>query len=222
MPKRHCQGGGMIKHTPSRRARRRLILLAATAGSFMFLVGPAPGTITGPPASTFNAGDGNMRIDAGDTHDWQDAVTYFGSSYTGDITDLFSTGTDDAFTPGQKIDSSCPDISGQSSPPKDDFTDAAYASETISGDDFLYGATFRYAANGNASENVELNQGTTGKCANNPDRSPSKLFNRVAGGRLIAIDYVSPGAKCPFDPTKTGPACFAAATWAAGSSDTCF
>jgi hypothetical protein len=213
----------MIKQTPSRRGGRWLFVLAVIAGSFMFLVGSATGTISGPPASAFNSGDGNMTNDSSAVLDWQGAATHFGSSYTGDIPDLFSTGTDDAFTPGQKIDSPCPDISGQSSPPKDDFTAAAYASETISDNIFLYGATFRFAANGNASENVELNHGTNGKCPDNADGTPSKLFKRVAGDRLIAIDYVSSGAKCPFDASKTGPACFAVATWiTTGVKGDCF
>jgi hypothetical protein len=173
---------------PLHRRRWRWLVALAAAGSFMVLIASASGTLTG---STFNAGDGNMRID-GTEHDWQDAVSRFGSSYTGDITDLFSSGSDNAFTPGQKQDTSCPEISGQSSPPKDDFTDAAYASETVSGDIFLYGATFRSAANGNASENIELNQGTNGKCPGSP------LFQRVAGDRLLAIDYLGGGASAKF------------------------
>jgi hypothetical protein len=173
-------------------AIRSVFVLALATGVALLLISGASGTLSN---STFNAGDGNMTIDPGDTHDWADAATYFGSNYTGNIPDLFNSTSDNAFTSGQKQDTACPDISGQKSPPKDDFTSAAYASEQYpasTGDLFLYGATFRYAGNGNASENIELNQGTAGKCTG------SSLYKRVKGDRLLTIDYLNGGTSASF------------------------
>jgi hypothetical protein len=168
-----------------------LLLFAAVTAVFLVFIGTASATLAG---STFNAGDGNMKIDGTDTHDWQDAASYFGSAYTGDLTDLVASTSDDAFTPGQKQDTVCPDVSGQKSPSKDDFTDAAYASETnAAGDIFLYLATFRFAGNGNASENIELNQGTNGTCTG------GTLLKRVVGDKLIAVDYLAGGTSANFN-----------------------
>jgi hypothetical protein len=78
------------------------------------------------------------------------------------VADLAASTSDDSFTPGQKQDTVCPTIEGHKNPPKDDFTDVASFTEVSSDEEtFLYGATIRYGANGNAAENVELKQGST-------------------------------------------------------------
>ena len=58
---------------------------------------------------------------------------------------------------------------------------------------YLYGATIRYAPNGNASENIELKQGTSGTCADEPRRS-----ERTPGDKMIAIDYLGGGSAVQF------------------------
>jgi hypothetical protein len=159
------------------------VLLAVAA--FLFLIASASSTLSG---SKFESGDGNMKRDgtvASGALDWENAPFFY-------VDDLQSTGSDDAFLSGQKQDTACPVLDLHGSPPKDDFTDVATYSEVIGGDTYLYGATLRYASSGNAAENVELNKATNGFCqdANGDD---TELAERVAGDKLIAIDYVSGG-----------------------------
>ena len=128
-----------------------------------------------------------MIVDGGaGFHDWANV------SFT-KVNDPAQSTSDDSFTPGQKQDTTCPSVSGHKNSPKDDFTQVATYTETATnGDVFLYGATIRYAANGTASENVELNQGTAGLC-------PSSTFPvRVDGDQLITIDYTNGGANVAF------------------------
>lgn len=108
---------------------------------------------------------------------------------------MASSTKDDSFQSGQKQDAICPVINENKNPPKDDFTDIASYNEqnTSTLDTFLYGATIRVAANGNASENVELNQGTSGTCTND-----NGLAERTAGDKLIAIDYLNGGTNVDF------------------------
>jgi hypothetical protein len=70
-------------------------------------------------------------------------------------------------------------------PGKDDFSNVASYTETASNKHtFLYGATIRVAPNGNASENVELNQvAGTSACP----------ITRTAGDELLAFDYLNGG-----------------------------
>lgn len=171
------------------RTRRRWYsgtLLAVALFLAVFFVAGAGATLPGSP-SDFESHDGDMIAQTG--HDWANV------SYS-EKEDAYSTNSDDSFEPGQKQDTACPAITGHSNPPKDDFMDAAAYSETAtsdtySGHTYLYGATIRYAENGNASENVELNQGTGGKC-------DSGLYERVAGDKLIAIDYLNGGTNAEF------------------------
>jgi hypothetical protein len=162
----------------------------------VFLVAAASGVLTGSP-SKFEAGNdpttglGNMVVDTAGNNDW--------ASVTGDpryahVTDL-SNSQDNSFVSGQKQDTVCPDVDpAHSNPPKDDFTDVASFTEsnTTTGDTYLYGATIRVAPNGSASENVELKQGTAGTCPG------STLLARVAGDKLLAIDYHGGGSVVDF------------------------
>ena len=171
-----------------RRVRRRWLISGSvllTAAACLFLIASASGTLSG---SKFESGDGNMKRDgtvASGAKDWQNVPFAY-------VDDLQSTNLDDAFLSGQKQDTTCPDLDLHGSPPKDDFTDVATYSEEIGTDTYLYGATIRYQANGNAAENVELNKATDGNCqdANGND---TELVKRVAGDKLIAIDYISGG-----------------------------
>ncbi len=169
------------------------VLILVTA-----LLIPAGAVLPGSP-SKFESGNdptlglGNMTVDTVGNADWI-TVADGGAPYT-HLQDAAASTSDDSFTPGQKQDTTCPDVEGHKNPPKDDFTDVASYTETnaTTEDVYLYGATIRYAANGNASENIELKQGTNGVCANAP-----QLFQRVAGDKLIAIDYLGGGSAPAF------------------------
>lgn len=159
---------------------------------------PALGILSGSP-SNFESNDGNMTVGAMNNADWANVDFLH-------LPDLSASTSDDSFTPGQKQDSACPDVSGHKNPPKDDFTDVArYAEVSNTGHTYLYGATIRYAANGNASENVELKQGTDGLCPGS-----TTMLKRVAGDALIAIDYVGGGTTANFSVLRwvTSGACF--------------
>jgi hypothetical protein len=117
-----------------------------------------------------------------------------------------------------KQDSPCPAINTNKNPPKDDFTDVASFNETNLNSSspqfkhtFLDGATIRVAANGNASENIELNQGTNGTCPGTTNQ-----LERSKGDKLIAIDYLNGGTNVNFH----------VLTWIVDNSDpnnaTCF
>src|SRR6266566_4252372 len=175
-----------------RRVRRLWLLggsVVLTAAVFLFVIASASGNLAGSP-SNFESNDGNMIVNS--THDWAN-VNYF------HVVDVASSTSDDSFVSGQKQDAPCPDTYNHGNPPKDDFTDVASYSETnnTSGSaqyqhTFLYGATIRYAANGNASENIELKQGTNGTCTNG-------LLARSLADKLIAIDYLNGGTNVQFN-----------------------
>jgi hypothetical protein len=158
------------------RRRKATIIVGLAVAALAVAVGPALGVLTGSP-SNFESGDGNMKVDTTGNHDWAN-VSFVGTP------DPFNTTADNSFVSGQKQDTPCPDVDlSHKNPPKDDFKKVARYSEVSgSGHTFFYGATVRYASNGNASENIELNKGTSGTC-------DSGLLQRTAGDRLIAIDY---------------------------------
>jgi hypothetical protein len=167
---------------------------AAVAAVMVFVVASASGVLSGSP-SKFESGDdptlglGNMTVDTSGNKDW---VSVTGEAAYAHITDK-SDSTDDSYVSGQKQDTVCPEIDpAHSNPPKDDFTDIASFTETAAnGDTYLYGATIRVAPNGSASENIELKQGTAGNCPG------SSLLARVAGDKMLTIDY-NGGGKAPF------------------------
>ena len=171
--------------------RRRRRTLFGAIGSFLLLalvlVPSAQAILAGSP-SNFESNDGDM-VFTGSNHDWNNV------SFT-KVTDTAASTGDNSFTPGQKQDTTCPTVEGHKNPPKDDFTAVASYSEvnTTTKDTYLYGATIRYAANGNASENVELKQSDV-LC---PGESAGGLTVRSAGDKLIAIDYLNGGTKVDF------------------------
>src|SRR5262249_29258469 len=149
--------------------------------------------------SKFEANDGNMTVQTAQDSDWN----CFAGQSTGfhtpasDITvgaacssnlvfagalaktDPAATTADDSWVNGQKMDQACAKLATNKNPGKDDFTNVATYSETRAADKhmFLYGATVRVQPNGNASENVELNQvAGTASCP----------ITRTAGDRLLA------------------------------------
>jgi hypothetical protein len=213
----------ILGSTGSRRRRRyQLAALFSVVGLLALIAVPASAVLPGSP-SAFESGNdptlglGNMIVDnlpvppttvggvlatAAPHTDW---VSVTGLSAYVHLADAAAVTTDDSFTPGQKQDTTCPTIEGHKNPPKDDFTDVASFNETASnGDVYLYGATIRFAANGNASENIELKQGTSGLCPGS-----TTLLARTAGDKLLAIDYLGGGKAVQFHLLEwvTGGAC---------------
>src|SRR5262245_10070308 len=190
----------------SKRRRTRLLVLSSILGAalMLFFVVSAGAVLPGSP-SAFESGNdttlgvGNEVVDNAPTppaaphKDWI-SVTGGGDPYV-HLTDAAASTSDDSFTPGQKQDTVCPTVEGHKNPPKDDFTDVASYVEknATSGDTYLYGATLRYAPNGNASENIELKQGTSGFCPGS-----TTLLARTPGDKLLAIDYLGGGSAVQF------------------------
>lgn len=184
--------------TESRRRRRFLLApLFLVVLIALVAISAASGVLPGSP-SKFEGGNdpttglGNMVVNTAGNSDW---ITVVGGPNYVHLTDAAASNGDDSFTPGQKQDTVCPTIEGHKNPPKDDFTDVASFTEvnTTSGDVYLYGATIRFASNGNASENIELKQGTSGFCPGS-----TTLLARTPGDKLIAIDYLGGGSAVQF------------------------
>jgi hypothetical protein len=181
-------------------------IFTATMMVALIVVPSAQAVLPGSP-STFESGNdptlglGNMMVDnlpvpPPTPHtDWVSVATTATTTPYVHLADAASSTTDDSFTPGQKQDTTCPTVEGHGNPPKDDFTDVASYTEVnaTTGDTYLYGATIRYAANGNASENIELKKGTDGLCPGS-----ATLLKRTAGDKLIAIDYLGGGKAVQF------------------------
>jgi hypothetical protein len=175
---------------------RFIAVVSALAILAAFSVGSAYAVLTGSP-SKFESGNdptigvGNEIVNTAGDADW---ITVQGAANYVHLTDKAAVTTDDSFTPGQKQDTTCPTIEGHKNSPKDDFTDvASFNEQAANGDIYLYGATLRYAANGNASENIELKQGTSGFCPGS-----TTLLARTAGDKLLAIDYLGGGSAVQF------------------------
>ncbi len=172
--------------------RRQAFVVGVTIGivaSVLFSGLAAHAILSGSP-SNFESNDGDM-VAGTNNHDWNNVIN--NAAYV-HLSDTAASTGDDSFTPGQKQDTTCPSTDGHKNPPKDDFTDIASFTElATNGDTFLYGATIRYAANGNASENVELKQGTSGYCPGS-----TTLLARTPGDKLLAIDYLNGGTSVDF------------------------
>jgi hypothetical protein len=181
-----------------RPVQRRWLFGITTTAMVTFIalfVSSALGVLPGSP-SKFESGNdptlglGNMIVDTAGNTDW---ISVTGNAAYFHATDAASSNTDDSFTPGQKQDTTCPTVEGHGNPPKDDFTDvASYFEVAANGDVYLYGATIRYTANGNASENIELKQSSE-LCTGS-----TVLTVRTAGDKLIAIDYKGGGNAVQF------------------------
>jgi hypothetical protein len=194
---------GTFRNRPVRRRWVLGVTTTALAAAMALFIASALGVLAGSP-SKFEANDGDMvPATSGGTHDWNN-VNFF------HVVDVASSQSDDSFVSGQKQDTVCPDTYQHGNPPKDDFTDVASYSETNTDASsafylhtFLYGATIRFTANGNASENVELKQGLNGSCSNG-------LLARTAGDKLVAIDYLNGGTNVQFHVLTwvTSGACF--------------
>lgn len=180
--------------------RRRLAqfgtIFTAIALLALIVVPSAFAVLTGSP-SKFESGNdpttgvGNEVVNTAGNADW---ITVTGNPAYVHLSDTAASNSDNSFTPGSKQDETCPTIEGHKNPPKDDFTDvASFNEQAANGDVYLYGATIRYTANGNASENIELKQGTSGLCPGS-----STLLARTPGDRMLAIDYLGGGSAPQF------------------------
>jgi Prealbumin-like fold domain len=187
-----------FRFRPGRARRLWLTLgtLAMVTAAVLFLVASASAVLTGSP-SNFESGNdptlgvGNEVVDTTGDADW---ITVQNASQYVHLTDVSNSTGDNSFTPGQKQDTTCPTVENHKNPPKDDFTDVASFNErAANGDIYLYGATIRFAANGNASENIELKQGTSGFCPGS-----TTLKARTPGDKLLAIDYKGGGSAVEF------------------------
>jgi len=193
---------GTIRQRPVRRRWLVGITLTAIAAFAALYIGSAAGT---PPAecsdaaivvpgspSCFESGDGNMVVDQTGANDWASVKNNANYVHNSDVA---SSQSDDSFVSGQKQDTRCPDTYLHGNPPKDDFTDVASYNELASnGDEYLYGATIRFTANGSASENVELKQGSE-LC---PGQPTGGVTARTDGDKLLAIDYTQGGTHVDF------------------------
>lgn len=187
------------------RGRAWPVAMLAVAGLLAVFVASALAFLSGSP-SKFEAGDGNMTVETSGNADWNclssisgvkvsEGSATCGKVNTENYVSLPAphayTAEDPAWKPGQKQDTSCPVLVEGKSPGKDTFTHVASYNETALvegklGSTYLYGATLRFTANGNASENVELNQKEgTNECS----------IPRTAGDKLIAINYLNGGTK---------------------------
>ena len=200
------------------------VIVGAMALSAPMALAAAANTIGDP--SGFELADGNMTVDGTGTLDWNclttpaDLTGSTGSCGTNDGSYVHyqdkqaGTSGNLAWVSGQKQDVVCPQLTGSSNPAKDTFTDVASYNDTNTStltskiDTFLYGATVRSTSNGTASENIELQQGTSGLCSNEP--TGVTLYQRTPGDKLIAISYNGGGANATFN----------VLTWIA--SGTCF
>jgi hypothetical protein len=149
------------------------------AGAMALFVAAALGAANplGDP-SGFEANDGNMTVEGTATLDWNCltslAVTNSAgtcgtpnTSYAHEQDLSAGTSSDITWPSGSKLDASCPVLAAGTAPSKDSFTDissyAGFGANAGAGgrvDTYLYGATIRQTANGSASENVVLQQGT--------------------------------------------------------------
>jgi hypothetical protein len=211
------------RHAAVGRKLRRRSRLAGTIVAFaavsvtVFFVASAFGVLESSPGK-FEAGDANMTLAASGNTDWNCFTNFTGITVGGScgVSGHFNTGApalvadanayttkDLSWKAGQKMDTECPTLEPSKDQAKDTFTYVTSYNETNfeTAHAYLYGSTIRYAANGNASENVELNH-----------RAGTKACSilRTAGDKLIAIDYLNGGTKVEFHvltwiTSQTGP-----------------
>jgi hypothetical protein len=212
--------------------------LVAVAFFAVMFVGGASATLSGSP-SNFESSDGNMTVEGTNFADWNcfangkvssfanpsnttpqvnvgtgtcsSNLTYANASQLADPN--AGTAKDVSWVSGQKMDLQCAKTTTGNNPAKDTFNNVAQYNETdpSTHDLYLYGASIRATANGNANENVELSQHAgTSTCP----------INRSDGDKLLLINF--PGNNSPptvelltyynGTPLPTGVSCFSTST----------
>jgi hypothetical protein len=144
-------------------------------------VGPLSG-------SNFEGGDGNLLVSTGQITDWANVA-----GLNAGIDQASGTG-DNSFGQGTKEDDPAVTVVTGSIPPnKSDLTRFYQASETVSGQTFLYLAWERTNVLGSANMDFEINQqATTG--FSGTTTGPITL-NRQPGDMLITFDFVNGGGR---------------------------
>ncbi len=192
-------------------SRRLVRALAAIGGAALVLVvtggsGIATGgtVLLGSP-SNFESGDGNMTVEGSPATDWNCFVgggfttankgTGACQTTTGATTSKADPNGEVEWVGGQKFDTQCPALNTGNNPPKDEFTNIAQFLEfatvaPFAGDLFFYGAAERSTNNGNASGDVEFNQGS--------GNGTTSAGCRTANDRLVAYDFLSGGSALSF------------------------
>jgi hypothetical protein len=177
--------------------------LVAALFFVVFFVASSGAVVSGSP-SGFESNDGNMLLNATTANtntDWNCFLGHGGfqpgtPSTNCKVTTGATQVTADAngeisWVNGQKFDTQCPALAVNNNPPKDEFTNVAAFSDTAANQDvFFYGATIRSTANGNASGDVEFNQGS--------GNGTTSAGCRTAGDRLIAYDFLNGGTSLDF------------------------
>jgi uncharacterized repeat protein (TIGR01451 family) len=177
------------QRTFGRGSSRRFWFSAATVAaaavfSIMFVAASGAGLSTSP----FEGSDGNMVVDTTGHTDWES----FAPPVLRTLTDLPSGTSDNSFTQGTHEDDPNVVIASGSVPPnKNDLTRAYAASQTISGETFLYLAWERQPnPDGSANIDFELNQNAT---AGDFTKPGALTINRTEGDILITYDFGGSG-----------------------------
>jgi hypothetical protein len=161
---------------------RRRMFAAAGASCLAIAMVLGAGPAFSLAGSTFESTDGNTPANGG--QDW-DALTT--ASLRADQPDTTSGPDDESFTQGTKSDTAVPTVETGSIPPnKSDLTRFRVASETISGEVYLYVAWDRSNTLGSANMNFEFNADSTLS-------SNGETPNRTAGDVLITFDFANGG-----------------------------
>jgi len=171
-------------------------MVALVVFGVAFVASSGAGLATSP----FEGSDGNMIVNTAGHTDW---CTDFPAPTSGQtcaapisglrtLTDLPSGGTDNSFTQGTHEDDPNVVIAAGSIPPnKNDLTRAYAASETISGETFLYLAWERQPnPNGSANIDFELDQNASPGDFTQPG---NLTINRTEGDILITYDFGGSG-----------------------------
>lgn len=165
---------------------RRRMLAAVGAGCLGVALVLGTGPAFSLAGSTFESTDGNTPVDGAGAQDWDGLTT---ATLRADKADTPSGPPDESFTQGTKSDSPVPTVESGSIPPnKSDLTRFRVASETVSGDVYLYVAWNRTNILGSANMNFEFNASST------PSANGLTPV-RTAGDVLITFDFASGGNK---------------------------
>lgn len=165
--------------------RRRTWLALGTAAALTFLAIPAT-SFANLAGSTFEGNDGNLVVNTSGNTDWVNVAGLHAGI------DLASGNGDNSFGQGTKEDdANVTVVSGSIPPQKSDLTRFYEASESVSGQTFLYLAWERTNVLGSANMDFEINQAVTPNLG-----SPGPhTINRTAGDLLVTYDFTNGGTK---------------------------
>ena len=161
----------------------RLSLLAVLATALSLGAATPSFALTG---STFEGNDGNLVVDTSGNTDWANAP----NRVRGD--DLSSDTNDNSFGQGTKEDNAdVTVVSGSIPPNKSDLTRFYVASESASGNSYLYLAWERANVLGTANMDFEINQ--VDQTTSGLDIAGQHTITRTAGDLLVTYDFTNGG-----------------------------